>query len=222
MNNISIFAGAFGSGKTEISINYAIELSLQKSNIAFVDLDIANPYFRSRTKRKEMEAYGVNVVAPKGGLEYVDIPIILPSVKGYIENRDYVLVMDIGGEDMGARVLGSLKPAIEARGYEFLLVINTFRPFTSDVNSILEMAESIRMAARLNFTGIIANPNLGEETKLKDIVEGLKIIEGVSKKMGLPIKFVVVLERLFDGTKKLNLNIPIFPLKRYLTLPFSD
>ncbi len=221
MKDLTVFTGAFGSGKTELSINYAISFA-KECNVALIDLDIVNSYFRSRTKREVMEKEGVRVVAPEGALGYVDIPIIIPQVKGFIENKDFKVVLDVGGEKIGAKVLGSLKPSIEVRDYDFLFVINTYRPFTSNVDEILLMAKEIEGAARLRFTGIVANPNLGHETTKEDILSGLKIIREASEKMGLPIKFLVVEEKSLEGVRKEHLEIPVFPMKRYLTLPFLD
>ncbi len=221
MEDLTIFTGAFGSGKTEIAINYAINFA-KKYDVALIDLDIVNPYFRSRTKREIMEKEGVKVIAPQGGLSYVDVPIVLPQVKGFIENRDFKVIVDVGGEKVGAKVLGSLKPAIETRDYEFLFVVNTYRPFTSNVDEILLMAKEIEGAARLRFTGVVANPNLGYETTKEDVLKGLEIIREASKKMGLPVKFLVVKDTILEEIEKENLEILIFSIKRYLTLPFLD
>ncbi len=221
MKELTIFTGAFGSGKTEISINFAIQLG-KGEKVALVDLDIVNSYFRSRTKREVMEEEGVTVVAPEGGLSYVDIPIVLPSVKGYIENREYKVVVDVGGEKVGAKVLGSLKPSIETRDYDFFFVVNTYRPFTSTEEEILAMAKEIEVASRLRFSGIIANPNLGHETKVEDILKGFETIREASFKMGLPVKFLVVKDSLYDDIIKKDLNVSVFPIKRYLSLPFLE
>jgi len=221
MEDIIIFTGAFGSGKTEISINYAISLAKTEKTV-LLDLDIVNAYFRSRTKRDLMEKKGVKVIAPEGGLSYVDVPIILPAVRGYIENTLYKVVVDVGGEKVGAKVLGSLKPSIESRKYDFLFVVNTYRPFTSTVDEIIFMAKEIELGARLRFTGIIANPNLGYETKKEDILKGLDIIREASSKMRLPINFLVVKDSLADSIDEKDIGIPVFILKRYLTLPFTD
>ncbi len=222
MKTLVIFTGAFGSGKTEIAINYAISLSQKEEGVALIDLDIVNPYFRSRTKRAEMETWGVKVVAPEGGLSYVDIPIVLPQVRGYIENRDYRVIVDVGGEKVGAKVLGSLKPSIESRDYEILFVVNTYRPFTSNLDEILAMANEIQLGARLRFTGLIANPNLGYETQVEDILTGFQTIREASIKMELPVKFLVVKEDLYNDIKEKVLDVSIFPIKRYLTLPFLN
>ncbi len=221
MKDLTIFTGAFGSGKTEISINYAINFA-KEYNVALIDLDIVNPYFRSRTKREVMEERGVKVIAPEGGLSYVDVPIVLPQVKGFIENKDFKVVLDIGGEKVGAKVLGSLKPSVESRDYELLFVVNTYRPFTSSVDEILSMAKEIEGAARLRFTGVVANPNLGYETTREDILKGFEIIREASRKLGLPVKFLVVGDDFLKEIEKEDLGLSIFPIKRYLRLPFLD
>lgn len=222
MRDLIIFTGAFGSGKTEISINYAINSAMKDEDVVLIDLDIANPYFRSRTKRKEMEREGVKVIAPEGGLSYVDIPIVIPQVRGYIENKDYKVIVDVGGEDIGAKVLGSLLPSISNRGYEFLFVVNTYRPFTTSPEEILAMGKEIEVASRLQFTGIVANPNLGRETEVEDILKGLKIIKEASDKMRVDIKFLVVPDLLFEDIRQVGLDFFIFPIKRYLKLPFLN
>ena len=44
---VTLFAGHYGSGKTNIAVNYAKLLAAKGLAVTLADLDIVNPYFRA-------------------------------------------------------------------------------------------------------------------------------------------------------------------------------
>jgi len=218
---INIFVGSFGSGKTEIAINYSIDCKKKFDQVAIVDLDIVNPYFRSREVKEFLELQGVKMVSPEGELTYSDIPIISPEIKGLIQNRDFRLILDVGGDDVGSVVLGNFKNFIKNFDYEMFLVVNTYRPFTRNVLQIKQMVQEIEHTSRLKITSIVSNPNLSLETNEKIIIDGHKEIVKASKALNIPIKFICVDERFIKKVRKENIEESIFYIKPYMKLPWN-
>jgi len=219
--HIKIFVGGFGSGKTEIAINYSIYCRKSYTKVAIVDLDIVNPYFRTREVRDALNLKGVEVVAPEGKLTYSDVPLISPEIKGLIQNPDYCLILDVGGDDVGSVVLGNFRNFIQDFGYEMLLVVNSYRPFTEGVNQIKQMAQEIENRSRLKIHGIVSNPNLSGQTDEKIIKQGHTLIKQASQELNLPIKFICVDKRFSKKIRKENFVEPIFYVKRFMRLPWE-
>lgn len=192
MNNVTIFAGGFGSGKSELAMNCAFEKSLASKKCILADLDLVNPYFASRDLRGRLEKAGVRVVAPSDELAFADVPSI-PSEMVGILREDNDLIVDLAGDEVGSLVIGYLSSLVKARAsYEFNLVINPYRPFTENIDKIVELQEQIERAAHLNFTGIISNPNLAKETTIDIICNGHKRVEAFAEEIDLPIRYLAV------------------------------
>ncbi|RKX22574.1 MAG: cobalamin biosynthesis protein CbiA [Candidatus Zixiibacteriota bacterium] len=220
---IIIIVGGYGSGKSEVAVNLACYLKAnQDYDIAIADLDIINPYFRSREAIKALTELGIKSIVPEGGQFYADLPIILPEIKGAIEkNNDDLLILDVGGDDTGSRVLSSLSDAFVNVEYEMLLVLNARRPFTSNLEESTKMIKDIEKSSRLKFTGLISNTHLMENTTKEIILEGVELARVVSKKLNLPLLFVSGLKNILkeiDGTK---LNEATLPLERQLLKPWE-
>ncbi len=218
---IKIFVGSFGSGKTEIAINYSIYCRKNYNQVAIVDLDIVNPYFRSREAKNVLNLEGVKVIAPEGEMAYADLPLISPEVKGLIQNSDYHLILDVGGDDIGTVILGNFKSFIEKLDYEMLLVVNSYRPFTQSVPQIKQMAQEIENTSRLKINGIVSNPNLSSQTDKETIKKGHILIKQAAQKLNLPIKFICIDERFSQKIKQENFEESIFYIKRFMHLPWS-
>ncbi len=218
---IKIFVGSFGSGKTEIAINYSIYCRKNHSQVAIVDLDIVNPYFRTREAKKALNLKGIKVISPEGKLAYADLPLISPEIKGLIQDSDYHLILDVGGDDIGTVVLGSFKSFIEDLDYEMLMVVNSYRPFTQGVHQIQQMAQEIENSSRLKISGIVSNPNLFTETDEEIIRQGHILIKQVAQKLNLPIKFICIDERFSQKIKQENFEEPVFYIKRFMSLPWN-
>lgn len=217
---ITVFTGNFGSGKTEISLNYALHLRKNREKVVIVDLDVINPYFRSREKEQIMEEQGIEVIYPKK-LKYADLPIITADLKRLLQNEEYYGVIDVGGDKDGATVLGSIADSVKAAEYELNLVVNTKRPFTSDVEGIIKMKDQIESAGKITVDNLICNINLGKDTQLIDLKEGYPIVKNAADKMNIPIKFISVREDLKEGILKLNYEEEIFTINRFLKNPWD-
>jgi len=218
---IKIFVGSFGSGKTEIAINYSIYCRKSHAKVAIVDLDIVNPYFRTREARDALNLKGIKVIAPEGEMAYADLPLISPEIKGLIQDSDYHLILDIGGDDIGTVVLGNFRYFIKDLDYEMLLVVNSYRPFTQSVSQIKQVAQEIENSSRLKISGIISNPNLSRQTDEKIIKQGYILIKQASQKLNLPIKFICIDEQFSQKIKQENFVEPIFYIKRFMHLPWN-
>ena len=218
---IKIFVGGFGSGKTEIAINYSIYYKKNHNQVAIVDLDIVNPYFRTREAKDTLSLKGIKVISPEGEMAYADLPLISPEIKGLIQNPDYHLILDVGGDDIGTVVLGNFKSFIENLDYEMLLVVNSYRPFTQDIPQITQMAQEIENSSRLKISGIVSNPNLSGQTDEKIIKQGHILIKQAAQKLNLPIKFICIDKRFSKKIKQENFEEPIFYIKRFMHLPWN-
>jgi MinD-like ATPase involved in chromosome partitioning or flagellar assembly len=218
---IKIFVGGFGSGKTEISINYSIYCRKSYTKVAIVDLDIVNPYFRTREARNALNLKGIKVISPEGEMAYADLPLISPEIKGLIQNSDYHLILDVGGDDVGTVVLGNFKSFIEGSDYEMLLVVNPYRPFTQSVPQIKQIAQEIENTSRLKISGIVSNPNLSRQTDEKIIKQGHILVKQASQKLNLPIKFICTDEQFSQKVKQEDFVEPVFFIKRFMHLPWN-
>jgi len=218
---IKIFVGHFGSGKSEVAINEAIAASNQDLRPTLVDLDVVKPYFRCRLVRETLADRGVKLIAPEGDRFYADLPIILPEIKGAIQDPTRLVFLDSGGDDTGARVLGSFSEVLRESGCEMSLVVNMKRPFTDGLDSMMQMVERIRQAARLTITGIISNTHLMGDTTSEVISQGYLEAEKLSAKLRVPLRYVAVERRLAETLDPNGFACPIRPIERYILPPFA-
>lgn len=221
-DEIIIYVGSFGSGKTEIAINHSLKEVQKKNKVVIVDLDIVNPYFRSREMREKLKELGVKVVAPPGKFAMADIPLISPEIKGTMQDSDRLLLLDVGGDDVGAKSLASFYPVLKDTGYQMNLVINPYRPFTKNSDEIIAMLQEIELSSRLKINGLISNPNLGSQTDLELIIRGHKIVKDVSKQINLPVKYLAIEQTIYEKIDKHQFEDTIFILQRYMKLPWDE
>lgn len=209
---ITLLCGHYGSGKTNVAVNMAFDIKKVYDNVAIADLDIVNPYFRTKDSAEELKNAGIKLIASEYAGTNVDIPAMPQEMYSLTHDKTVHAVIDVGGDDRGALALGRIAPAIiEENNYECLLVINKFRPLTPDVASTLEVMLEIEAAGKIKFTGIVNNSNLGEETTAEDVLGSVLYAEEFSKASGLPIKCTSVNEKLFN---ELNGKIQnLFPLR---------
>lgn len=224
---VTVLTGAFGSGKTEIALNMAIGLARKHKDVALVDIDVVKPMFRSRERRRTVEEAGVRMVDTMAGLQGADLPIVTGEVDALISRKQGRVVIDVGGDHLGARTLGRYSGRMDPNR-DMLYVINTRRPFSSGKEEILRMMGMVSGAARLDLTGIVANTNLGTESEVGMAYEGLEIIREVSEETGLPIRFVALYEKLvrMDPSAAESLEkktgLPVLAIKRYLLKPWEE
>ena len=193
IRRVTLFAGHYGSGKTNIAVNYALYLRSLGKPVALGDLDIVNPYYRAKDSQAELEAAGIRVIASAYANSNVDVPAIPQEMYALTEDRETFAVMDIGGDDRGALALGRYMPAIaEENDYDMLFVYNRSRPLTRDAQSALGVMREIETACGLPFTAIVHNTNLGRETTAQTILDARDTIRELCGLSGLPLLFTAV------------------------------
>ena len=185
---ISIFCGHYGSGKTNIAVNYALSLKEQGISVRIADLDIVNPYFRTKDSAQELETAGIELISPVFANTNVDLPALPQEMYALVQQKHMHAVMDVGGDDRGAYALGRYAPFIrEENNFDLFCVVNFFRPLTATPEEAAEVMAEIEAAAHLPFTAIINNSNLGEATTLEDVLSTKEKCEALSRMTGLPI-----------------------------------
>jgi hypothetical protein len=219
---IIIIVGGFGSGKTEVSVNLTKYLvGIDSIPPAIIDLDLVNPYFRSREAEAEMEAMGIKVIVPRGGNFFADLPILLPEVKGAVESGSGRVILDVGGDAQGARALGSLAEVFTPGDYDMLMVLNSRRPFTGDVAGCRKVMNRIELTAKMQFTGLISNSHMIEETDPEVLWEGYHLALEVGRDMGLPLAFVSAKKEVLEKMDTTGFACPILPLTRSMLKPWE-
>lgn len=198
---ITLFAGHYGSGKTNIAVNYALKLSQMGNRVEIADLDIVNPYYRTKDSEKELNEAGIRVISSEFANSNVDFPAMPGEAYSIIDNKDAFAVCDVGGDDRGAYALGRFREGVMSEDYEMYLVINCYRPLTRDVDSLAEIKEEIEAAAGIPFTAIVNNSNLGRETTAQAVLDSLAYAEEASKRLGLPVKLTTVFEPVYEELK---------------------
>lgn len=212
--------GRFGSGKTEITINYALALA-REARPYLIDLDVVTPYFRTRDKAEALARQGVSVVTPAEVAANLDTPGITPEILGAIQQTAQPVVLDVGGDKQGARVLGQYRPHLLARGCEVWFVVNPFRPFTQDLVGIRQSIAEVEAGSRLQVTALVSNPNLMGETDATLVVRGHQVVEEAAAALGLPIALVAVERSLLPHFSNGRLSREVLPLTLYLHPPWG-
>ncbi|MGN0444571.1 MAG: hypothetical protein ACI4F5_08160 [Acutalibacteraceae bacterium] len=212
MKRVNIFCGHYGSGKTNIAINYAVYLKNQGLDVSIADIDIVNPYFRTKDSEDELNKKGIEVISLPFANTNVDLPALPAEVYSLVQNKSRYAVFDVGGDDRGAYALGRYVPSIlEENNYNMFFVANFYRPLTQTAEEALEVIREIESACAIPFTGIINNSNLGEETAAEDIFRTVKEAEKLSRLSGLPLEMTTCDESIdLDNTFKLKLQKKIF------------
>jgi MinD-like ATPase involved in chromosome partitioning or flagellar assembly len=196
---ITLFAGHYGSGKTNIAVNYAFNLKADGKKVVIADLDIVNPYFRTKDSEAELREAGIELISSEFASSNVDLPALPQDIYSVVDNNERYAVMDIGGDDRGAYALGRYADSIKKENnYEMFMVINMYRPLTRDVESTVEVMKEIETACSMKFTAIVNNSNIGEETTAQDVLDSLEYAQAVSQATGLPIGLTTVREDLYN------------------------
>ena len=205
---VTLFCGHYGSGKTNIAVNWAMHLAKLGEKVAIADIDVVNPYFRTKDSQEELAEAGVEVVALPFANTSVDLPSLPAEVYGLVQRYDKKVVMDIGGDDRGAYALGRYRPYIlEEDNFANLFVVNFYRPLTRCAQEAYEVFREIEAAAQIPFTGIVNNSNIGAETALSDVLKTAELAEELSALCGVPVVMTTADERVCGNTAD------IFPLK---------
>jgi tRNA uridine 5-carbamoylmethylation protein Kti12 len=208
-----IIIGAYGSGKSEYSIHLARSLKARGETVSLVDMDVVNPYFRTRDVREVFAQEGIEVIAPEGHFSHADLPMISPRIMGAIQNSNRTVILDVGGDPAGCRTLGRFLDPINHRGYHLQLVVNTSRPFTANPEEISAMITMLESASKMKVNELICNTNLMEHTNQELVEDGIRMVDEAAKAHGLAFDTYLVLDEYADivsdgilGKKRLVLN----------------
>ncbi|MGQ9779922.1 MAG: hypothetical protein ACUVRM_08615 [Bacillota bacterium] len=218
---IYIFIGPFGSGKTETAINFALAQRRKGKEVSLVDLDIVNPYFRSREARGFLAAEGIRVFSSAEGLEEADLPALSPAIIGAIARAELTLVFDVGGDPVGTRALARFYGLLSSWRPVVWAVINPYRPETRTKEAIAAKVAALAEAGRLPVTGLVANPNLGPETTVETILAGWRPIREAAEILSVPVAFACVREDLAPAAAAAGIA-PMLALRRYMLLPWEE
>jgi hypothetical protein len=262
LRRINIFCGGFGSGKTEVAVNFSLRMSELGRKVSIADLDIVNLYFRSREVRDQLRSQGIEVLVPSGALVNADLPIIVPEVRGAIEGQSPkvegrtvgqgplrpmtnearnpnerrasegespmssvqgrpLVVLDLGGDPAGARVMASIAEGMRPEDYSSLFVLNSRRPFTATVAAAQEMMAGISDAARIKVDRIVVNSHLIDETTPAVIDEGIALAEALAKTTGAHVAFAAVQRTLLDRFDAAGCKYPVMVLDRLMLKPWE-
>lgn len=189
---VNVFAGGFGSGKTEISLNLALRQAADKPVLA--DLDLVNPYFCSREMEQLLTENGITFIGPRSDLKLSDVPHVPASIIGFLKS-ERSMIIDVGGDEVGCWVLGYLSQYIKVRNYQMFLVLNPYRPFSDTAERVKELRSALEGASRLQFSAVVSNPNFSAATDLNSVLEGHELNKSFAEAIGLPIEFLAVEER---------------------------
>ncbi len=222
LKGIVIIAGNYGSGKTETAINLAYNRNETGMDVAIADLDLVNPYFRTREAKVPLEASGVKVILPDKKYMHADLPILTPAVAGMIRQPSELVILDAGGDDVGVTVLAALESVLAMQSVHMIQVVNPFRPFTETVEGCLRIKDEIEASSKQKVTGLVSNANLMEHTSPDDIYSGYALIQDLSKQSGIPVDFITADIRLIPQLDLTRLEVPVLPIQRRLAFPWNS
>lgn len=209
---ITLLCGHYGSGKTNVAVNLALALREKAERVAVADLDIVNPYFRSKDSRDLFEDAGIRLICSEYANTNVDIPALPQDMYAITDDPSLHVVIDVGGDDRGALALGRISQAILAENdYEMLAVINASRPLTRTPEDTVEVLREIEAAGGMKFTGIVNNTNLGRQTDAEVVLKSVSYAETVSKQMEIPLVLTTVPVEIFPQLEGKIENL--FPLE---------
>lgn len=218
-SRVVLVCGHYGTGKTEFAVNYVLALAHAGHAAMLADVDIVNPYFRSRERRKLMEEAGVRVISSSQACSDADVPALPAEILTILQNRDLRGVLDTGGDPVGARVLARFQPQIIREDYKLLFVLNANRPEVRTAESAMAYLRSIESVTGLVCGGIVNNTHLCGETTPREILKGAELAEAVSKEAGIPVVCHLA-ERRFTGEESL-VDLPLFPIDIYMKKPWE-
>lgn len=213
-----VLVGDYGSGKTEVAVNLALHLQQHDGRaVSIADLDLVNPYFRCREAVEPMEQAGIRVVIPQGGHRFADLPILLPQVKGLLQNRDELSLLDVGGDEVGSRVLSGLAPAFDPQQHELWFVVNANRPFNDTPEGCISTIRRIEGASHLQVSGLVSNTHLMNETTQTMVVEGIELAEHVGNQLSIPLRLVAAMSGV---VAEFESRYPVLRMRRLMVPPW--
>lgn len=216
---LTLFAGHYGSGKTNIAVNYAFRLADEGKKVCIADLDIVNPYFRTKDSEKELSERGIHLISPQYANSNVDLPALPAESYRLVQDKSIFGIMDIGGDDRGAYALGRFADAIKGEDdYRMAFVVNCYRPLTSNVADTVEMMKEIEAACGIRFNCIVNNSNLGTETTAQTVIDSLSFVDELCRATGLPLWMHTAEAKVAEELSEMNV-LPMTLQKKYFDLP---
>ncbi|RJE46876.1 MULTISPECIES: hypothetical protein [unclassified Dehalobacter] len=212
---VTIFAGHYGSGKTSVAVNYALWLKKSHQKVIIADLDIVNPYFRTKDSAQMLKRSEIKLISSDYANSNVDIPAVPGEINAIFDERDAYAVIDVGGDDRGAYALGRYYEQLHRTDAAAYIVVNMYRPLSRDAEATIKIKYEIEAAARIEFSGIINNSNLGNATTASDVMDSLPYAEQISERTGLPIVMTTVQRSLAPGLASNIQNIFPIDLEEY-------
>ena len=219
---VTIFLGQYGSGKTQIALTGALEMAAGGRAVTLADLDLEKHYFRSRSARDILSRAGIELLAPTGANVHADLPIIVPQIRSQLRDSNRRLIMDVGGDEVGARVLGSLSDVVPFDDTDCFLVLNFRRPSTPDPERALQMIREIEAVGRVPVTGLISNTHLMEETTPGVVAEGYRRALETACLAEKPLIAVTVTEDLIPDLRKEEFECSVIAIRRIVMPPFAQ
>ena len=218
-HRVSIITGHYGTGKTEFAVNLALQLAGLNHQVMVADLDIVNPYFRSRERRDLLQEAGIRLISSSQACSDADVPALPAELLTILENRDITGVLDIGGDPVGARVLARFNDKIVPEDYQLIYVLNANRPDVRTPEAAIAYLRGIEATTSLTCTGIVNNTHLCGETTAEEIRKGARLAETVSQETGIPVLCHVAEERFIPELS--DLSEPVFPITIQMKKPWE-
>lgn len=213
---IRIIIGHYGSGKTEFCMNYVMKMRQElEGKIAIADIDVVNVYFRAREKKEMLEKNGIRVIDSSIRAAAVDVPSVSAAVMAPIQDESYNYIIDVGGDFVGAKVLGRFSNLLKEGQYDMFCVVNANREETSTVEGVIKHIESIQTTSKCKITGLINNTHFIRETTKEDVLRGQILVEEVSKLTKIPVKYIACLEKIASEVTG-DVKGEIFPIELYM------
>lgn len=216
--NTIVVTGHYGSGKTNLSLNLAMDYRRQGREVVLADLDVVNPYFRTADFRDYAAQQGIQLIASDYAGSALDVPAVSGRLDAHI-GGDTVVIIDVGGDDAGAMAVGRFSARLQETGYSMLYVISAYRYLVKEPSQTVKLLREIEAASRLTATCIANCSNLGSETTTEDIRRSMSYAEQVVKLTGLPLCFTAVRRDLASELRDLQ---DVYPVEIYVTAPWNE
>ena len=221
LNGIVIILGNYGSGKTEVAVNLALFMKKKGMDVVIADLDVINLYFRTREARFLLARHQIPVILPENAYLHADFPAVNPRIAALIRSPAAVTILDCGGNEKGASILGSFHDLFQKNSVNMLVVVNPFRPDTDHPKACINLANQIQAASRQPVTGWIGNANLMTETTPDQIMEGYGFMQDLSSASNLPVEFITIPHHLLGAMDTKAFTLPVLPITCHLPLPWK-
>ena len=218
LENTIVVTGHYGSGKTNLSLNLAVDYRRQGREVALADLDVVNPYFRTADFRDYANRLGIRLIASDYAGSALDVPAVSGQLDAHI-GGGAILVIDVGGDDAGAMALGRFSARLKETGYSMLYVVSAYRYLIKEPSQAVELLREIETASRLAATHIANCSNLGTETTAEDIRRSVNYARQVEKLTGLPLCFTSARRDLADELTDIQ---DVYPVEIYVTAPWNE